>query len=119
MLTFIDMEADNVVGIHVDGKISGQEFDAVAALLEKKMENHPRVRIYAELAPWEGITLEALMKDLRFGLSNWERFDKEAVVTEKEWIKRWAEIGDKMIGSIEVKAFPFEEKDEARQWIQD
>ncbi|HLR25578.1 MAG TPA: STAS/SEC14 domain-containing protein [Fodinibius sp.] len=119
MLTFIDIEADNVVGIRVDGKISGQEFDAVAALLEKKMKDHSKVRIYAELAPWKGITLEALMKDLRFGLSNWKRFDKEAVVTEKKWIKRWAEIGDKMIGSIEVKAFPFEKKEEAKQWIQE
>lgn len=87
MTSFIDIDADNVVGIRIDGKISDQEFDAVTALLEEKMKNHSKVRMYAEIESFGGASLETFMKDLEFGIKNWDRFDKEAIVTEKKRLK--------------------------------
>lgn len=119
MLTFIEMDADNVVGFRIDEKITGESFDEVATRMEKKMETHPKVRLYVEVESFEGFSFEALMKDLKFGLSNWGRFEKEAVVTEKKWMEKLADISDKIVNSIEVKAFPFEEKEQAKKWIQE
>lgn len=119
MLTFIDMDADNVLGFLIDGKITGDEFDEVASQLEKKMENHSQISLYVEVESFEGFSFEALMKDLKFGLSNWDRFEKEAVVTEKKWLEKLADVGDKIIPSIEVKAFPFEEREQAKKWVQE
>ena len=118
MLKFIELNADNVVGFRIDEKIMGKEFDEIATRLEGKMEKHPKVRLYVEVESFEGFSFEALMKDLKFGLSNWSRFEKEAVVTEKKWMEKLATISDKIVPNIEVKAFSFQEKEQAKEWIQ-
>lgn len=118
MTSFIDIDADNVVGIRIDGKISEQEFDAVTALLEEKMKNHSKVRMYAEIESFGGVSLETFMKDLKFGLENWDRFDKEALVTNEEWLENIVHVSDNLFPGIEVEAFSFDEKTAARMWIQ-
>lgn len=118
MITFLDLEADNVVGIKIDGKVNDTSFDALTALLEKKMEKHPRVRIYVELVSFGGASPKTFFKDLKFAFNNWERFDREAIVTQKKWIKKLTEWEDKLFSSIELKAFSFEEREQAKAWIQ-
>lgn len=118
MTNFVELDADNVVGIRIDGKISEQEFDAITALLEKKMKNHSTVRLYAEIESFGGASLETFMKDLKFGLENWDRFDKEAVVTKKEWLEKVIDFSDNIFSGIEVEAFSFDEKEKAKTWIQ-
>lgn len=118
MVSFIEMDATNVVGIRVNGKIEDQEFDAVIALLEKKMQHNARVRIYIEMESFKGFSPKTFFKDLKFGLKNWDRFDKEAVVTEKKWVQKFADIGGKIFSDIEVKAFSLDEKEQAKAWIQ-
>lgn len=117
MLSFVEIEGDKNVGIRIDGKITAQEFDAVAALLNKRMENNPKVSLYAELKSFKGFSAEAFFKDLKFGLSYMNRFEKEPVVTDKKWMQKVSNIGGKIIDSVEVKAFSFDEKEEAKNWI--
>lgn len=119
MFTFLDMEADNVVGIHIDGKINDASFDALVALLEKKMEDHPKVRVYVELKSFKGVSLKTFFKDLKFAFNNWERVDREAIVTQKEWIKKLTEWEDQLFSTIDLKAFSFEEKAQAKKWVQE
>ncbi|WP_234570563.1 STAS/SEC14 domain-containing protein [Rhodohalobacter sp. 614A] len=118
MTGFIDIDADNVVGIRIDGKISEQEFDAITARLEEKMSKHSTVRIYAEIKSLGGMSPETFFKDLKFGLQNWDRFDKEALVTDKKWLEKIIDISDHLFPSIEVEAFSFDEKKKAKIWIQ-
>ena len=61
--------------------------------------------------------IEALIRDMKFGLPNRHRFDKKALVSRKDWFARLVEIGDKLFPSIEVKHFATDQKDEARQWV--
>ena len=119
MLTFIEVAAKNVVGINIRGKISDPEFDAVVALLEKKMQNHAQVRMYVEMESFKGFEPKTFFKDLKFAISNWDRFDKEAIVTEKKWLQKLTDLGSKMFSDIEVKAFSFREKEQAQKWIQE
>jgi hypothetical protein len=94
MTTFIDIDADHVVGINVDGKITGQEFDALTALMEKKMQDHEKVSLYIELTSFEGFSAEAFFKDVKFALSNLDRFEKEALVTDRKWVQKVSTLGD-------------------------
>lgn len=61
MVTFIDTGADHVVGIRIDGKITDQEFDAAAALLEKRMMEYPKVNVYVELLSFGGVESKTLL----------------------------------------------------------
>jgi hypothetical protein len=117
MVNFLETDAKHVVGIRIEGKVEEQEFDAVAALLEKRMQEFPKVNVYVELESFTGMEVRALLKDLKFGLKNLDRFDKEAIVTDKKWVQKIAGASDSLVKDVQVKAFDKNEKDLARKWI--
>ena len=49
-----------------------------------------------------------------FGLSN---FSKAAVVTDKKWVQRIAEVEDKIFKKIDMKCFSTDEKNETIEFL--
>ena len=117
MLTLIPFDDDRVVGARISGKITRPEFDSVAAELEAALEKHEKVRFYAEMETFGGVAMDALFQDLKFGLRHWQRFEREAVVTDANWMRRLAAMADKLFPGIEVKVFGSDEVASARAWI--
>ena len=117
MLTFIDFGEMNIVGIRIDGKITDQEFDQVIEQFEQKFKQYEKVRLYAEMENFGGMEVKAFFKDLKFGLTNFTKFEREAVVTDKKWAQQFATISDPLVPTVEVKAFSYAEKEEAKKWI--
>jgi len=116
MVKIIDFENEKVIGMSIDGKIETGDIELVATLCEKKFKKNEKLSIYVEMKSFNGISLEAFFKDLKFGIKNFGKFDKKAVVTDKSWIKKLGNFSDKLFGSIEIKCFSFEEKNEAQKW---
>lgn len=117
MLHFIELASDRVVGFRIEGKVTNEDFEKVAALVQTRLAAHDKLRIYAEVPEFEGIAIDALFKDLKFALGHWSRFDKEAVVTDKSWLRTATEFAGKLIPHMEVRAFSTREVDAARRWI--
>jgi len=117
MLNIIDFENKKVIGMSIDGKIETGDIELVAGLCEEKFKNNEKLSIYVEMESFDGISLAAFFKDLKFGLKNSGKFDKKAVVTDKAWIQKLGNFSDKLFGSIEIKCFSYEEKDEAHIWV--
>lgn len=117
MLTILDLAADDVVAVKVDGKISTEQFEQVAALVEDKLRRHDKIRMYAEMDSFGGMSAEAFFADLKLAMRHWRQFDKEAVVTDKQWMKTVSEVAGKLLPGIEVRAFPSGAKTEARDWV--
>ncbi len=117
MVKIIDFDNDKVIGLVMDGKITTADIEQVSSLCEDKFERNEKLSIYVEMESFDGISLEAFFKDLKFGIKNFGKFDKKAVVTDKGWVKKLGEFSDKLFGSIEIKCFSFEETEEARNWV--
>ncbi len=45
------------------------------------------------------------------------RFDRAAMVSDSEWLRRTAELEGAVIPGLEVKAFPLKARDEAEAWL--
>jgi hypothetical protein len=116
MIELLAMPGDRVVGVKIDGKIQKADIQAIEAAFAHKFEQFDRVGIYVEVAHLGGITLDALVEDLKFGLSKFQRFAKKAVVSEQQWMNKVAVVSDKLFPSIEVKHFSFAEKADAIAW---
>ena len=91
--------------------------DAVAEALEAALAKHDKVRFYAEMETFGGVAMDALFQDLKFGLRHWQQFEREAVVTDRDWMRRLALLADKLLPSIEVKVFAGDDVDSAKTWI--
>lgn len=118
MVHVLDMALEHVIGFQIDGKIEESEYQKIKTHLLNKMQLVPRLHIYVELRSFEGMDFHAFMKNLRFGFTNLDQFAKEAIVTHKSWVRKIASASNKILPEIDVKAFSFEQIDEAKRWIQ-
>lgn len=117
MIEIIPTETGNVVGFIIDGKIETNDIEKVATLVEEKLKDHDKLRVYVELKHLGGISLEALLEDLKLAIRHVQHVEKKAVVSEQSWLINLAASGAKLFPQIEVKCFSWSEQDQAREWV--
>ncbi len=116
MLELIAIQAKNVVGIRISGKIEKADIEKVKKEVEARLAVFRKLRVYVELESFGGISLEALVADLKWAFPHLKNFEKKAVVSEKGWIGKLVGVGNLLVPGIEVRHFTFEEKREALAW---
>ena len=117
MLDPIPFDDPRVIGIRIDGRIKSSEYARLLDTLKARLARHDTLRLYVEIRSFGGMSAEAFFKDLAFGLKNWDRFEREAVVTDRKWLHSAAWALDRVFPHTEVKAFAPEEAEQARAWI--
>ena len=110
-ITLINQKSDAVIGLNIDGKIEAEDIDRVVQSIEQRLEKIAKLRIYTEVNNWAGISLEAFIKDIKFGLQHFQDFEKEAIVSDREWLESLAAVSNTLFSSIEVKNFTFADKE--------
>lgn len=119
MIEEISFLADNVIGFCIAGKVETQDMTKVIDRIKTVIASCDTVNIYVEIEKFDGVSLGALIEEIKFVFPIFTKFKKEAIVSSKEWIKKFTAIADKLFPSIEVKHFSFEEKDQALKWVQE
>ncbi len=102
-IQLITHRPDNIIGLDIDGWIDAEDIDHVTELIESKLKQGERLRIYAEVNNWSGMSLGAFVKDLRFSLQHLKDFEKEAIVSARKWLETLAAVSNTLFSSIEVK----------------
>lgn len=118
MIDMVSLDSDSVIGCVINGKINSDDIEKISTEIEKRLNTHDKLRVYVEVKDLGGISLDALLKDLKMGFKHYNNFVKKAVVTDKEWMKKIAPAVNKIFTNIDVKCFSFEDKDKARKWVQ-
>ena len=107
----------NVIGFRITEKIETEDLNKIVELIEEKLKQQDKLRIYAEVEDWTGMSLAAFVKDLKFSLQHFRDFEKEAIVSNSKWLKNLANITNSLFSSIEVKHFDSEDKELAWNFI--
>ncbi|MBC6418162.1 MAG: STAS/SEC14 domain-containing protein [Prochloron sp. SP5CPC1] len=118
MIEEISVPADNVIGFCIAGKVEKQDMTKVIDRIKTVLASHDTFNIYVEIKEFDGVSLGVILEKIK-ALSTLTKFKKEAIVSSKEWIKKFTAIADKLFPSIEVKHFSFEEKHQALKWVQE
>ncbi len=113
----IPHKPDQIIGLNIDGWIDGEDIERITKLIEQKLKQGEKLSIYAEVHNWSGMSLTALIQDLKFSLQHFKDFDKEAIVSDRFWLAGLAAVGNTLFSGIEVKHFTFEETDKALDWL--
>ncbi|MBE9048432.1 STAS/SEC14 domain-containing protein [Pleurocapsales cyanobacterium LEGE 10410] len=113
----IPHKPDDIIGLDIDGWIDAEDIDRIAEIIEKRLKQEDKLKIYAEVKNWSGMSLGAFIKDLRFSLQHLNDFEKEAIVSDRKWLEGLAALSNTLFSSIEVKHFTFEERDKALKWV--
>lgn len=117
MIDIIDTGADNILGCRVNGRIEKEDIEKITELVEEKLKDHKKLRIYVEVEKIGLIKPEALFKDIQLAVKHFKKFEKKAVVTDKKWAMKITPIIDKLFPNIDLKCFESSKKAEAQEWV--
>lgn len=118
MLETIAGLPDNVLGIKASGGVTADDYRQVLVpAVEKILAGEGKVRmlfVYDEDVT--GLSAGAAWQDTKVGLGHYTRWEKVAVVTDREWLRHSVDIFGYLVPG-EIKAFTTEEEAEARTWV--
>jgi hypothetical protein len=116
MIEYSEVPETNILEITVDGKVTREEFDEVAARMTAMIERHGEVRLLEVVRDIGGIEPSALWEDFKFGPKHLKDISHTAVVGDQKWLE-WATALVKPFLSAEVRFFRLDQIDEARRWL--
>ncbi|MFD2518389.1 SpoIIAA family protein [Salinimicrobium flavum] len=108
--------AQNVIYTIAEEKLTDEDYDRIIPLLQEKVRSYGKIRWYFEMSDFDGWTLSALWRDLKFDIKNLENIERIAMVGEEKWQKHLTELM-KPFTTAKIEFFPLAERERARNWI--
>ena len=110
----------NRLDIELSGKLSSEEMQtALDELQSKSQDINDGIMLYDvvefHLPSLGAIAIEFSRLPSMFGLIR--KFNKAAVLTDKNWIQKASELEGLLIPGIDIKAFNRDQKEEAESWL--
>lgn len=103
----------------IDGAVDQMAMMQVLGMIGQVSQAHGKVRIYQEVKNIGSVEIDAIIEKIKFlfssGLSVFERV---VIVTDKSWMQKVAALEDKVFIGIDIKAFSFDDKADAINYIQ-
>lgn len=118
MLERIPDLPDHVLGIKASGEVTSDDYHQVLIpAVKAALEGQDKLRLFYVLgADVTGISVGAVWEDVKTGLGHYSRWEKTAVVTDKEWLRHSIDMFGYLIPG-EFKAFSTAEEATARSWV--
>jgi hypothetical protein len=109
---------DNVVALACEGHVTREDYETVLVpIVEAALKQHDKIRLYYQIgADFEGIDPGAVWEDIKVGVEHIMRWERIAVVTDVDWIRRTMRAFSFLIpGKMHI--FSVAETAKARDWI--
>jgi hypothetical protein len=116
MLSYKEYDNAHAVEIVLKGRVSTEEFDAVATRLEAFIARHGKVRVLEIVEDFEGMDASAFWHDIKFSLRHLKDFNRVAIVAKPSTHHLWSSLAAPFM-SCEVEHFAPGEEDAARDWL--
>ena len=111
----LESKADTIFTT-AEGKLNDRDYDIMLPFIKKKIEEHDSIRWYFQMKNFEGWTVSALWRDVKFDLKYNDRLSKVAIVGDKRWHELMANLM-KPFTDAEIKYYDEKDAPEATQWI--
>lgn len=118
MINFLTVKNDLVLALEAEGKVTGDDYQSlVIPAIETKLRQYKKIRLLYELGhEFSGFDLKAMWEDFKLGLKHWTDFEKIALVSDIQWIRRVTQL----IGFIlpyPVEVFHNNQLSQAQEWV--
>ena len=116
MLSYKEYDNAQAVEIVLKGRVSTEEFDALATRLEAFIGRHGRVRVLEIVQDFEGMDASAFWHDIKFSLRHLKDLSRVAIVANPDTHHLWSSLVAPFM-ACEVEHFAPGEEDGARDWL--
>ena len=118
MIEIDDRSRGRVIGLHVSGKIAGDEVGQVLDRLEQAISEHGKVRILVQVESLGTFSPTDFKGDSRLSLDRADDVERVAVVADGILFGTYVKAAAKLVPG-EVRRFKTKELDEAWRWIEE
>jgi hypothetical protein len=118
MLEKISDVPGSVLGFRASGELTGEDYrDVLVPAVEAALRSRDKLRLLYLLGDdVTGFSAGAAWQDAKVGMEHVTRWEKIAVVTDREWIRHSVSIFGYLIPG-EIRAFPAAQEGDARAWV--
>ncbi|MEN6508243.1 MAG: STAS/SEC14 domain-containing protein [Smithella sp.] len=118
MIEVISGLPDQVIGIEAKGKVTRSDYESVIIpLVEKKLRSYKKINfLYYIGDKFSGMEADAMWEDAKVGFSNLRAWNKIAVVSNVDWIRKAVKLFEFVIPG-HVKVFANDQLSEALIWV--
>jgi len=117
MLQPISTAPSNIAAFEASGEVTKEDFDRVIKIVDEKIEQEGELNYLLKLdTPLRNFTFAAWMNDAWLGIKNITKWNRCAIVTDKESVQKFTDMFSKvMIG--EFRGYDQEEYNKAEHWV--
>jgi hypothetical protein len=118
MLERIPDLPDPVLGFRASGELTSDDYrDVLVPAVESALQSRDKLRLLYLLGDdVTGFSAGAAWQDTKVGMEHVTRWEKIAVVTDKEWLRHSVSIFGYLIPG-QIRAFRAAQEAEARAWV--
>lgn len=117
MLELMDGFPAGVVGVRATEEVTAEDYEQVLVpAIDSALADHDKVRLLYELEEEVGYEAGAVWQDTRLGLRHFASFERIAVVTDAEWLRKAVPVFSVLIPG-KIRAFSLAERDAATVWV--
>ena len=119
MISILDLGLD-VIAYSVDGKVHRADIERVFQEVDLRLAAGGKFSVYLEVVSIPGITLPALLKDLKLAAQRIDvlgRVEKAALVTDSKWIRMAVPFDDKTMKGVQIRVFNLKDRLAAQTWV--
>lgn len=113
----IETEGNIVYSVAIE-KLNDEDYNKLIPVLNHKIGAYETIRWYFEMRDFDGWSVSAAWRDIKFDFKNKEHLEKVAMVGAKKWEEAITQFM-KLFTSTEIRFFELEEREEAQKWIRD
>lgn len=116
----IEKTADNVITMSVSGRIEKAGINEAVTMLDDMLAQMQTANILVDLTHYEGMSMEALIADTRYGLTHLNELNKYkriAVITDKDWIEALIWLENKVFSQSDMRCFETDEREKAEAFV--
>ncbi|MBM7693926.1 hypothetical protein JOC77_003370 [Peribacillus deserti] len=118
MLSILPSRYDDTIAVEFSGKAIKEDAEKLEQNVQQRFNDHTHFNILAVMQDLDGSTFQGMVHGLKFDAKRWSQFNKFAVISEKNWLKNAAQLGNILPG-IKSKHFTKDQVEEAWDWIKD
>jgi len=108
----------NYLGYRLAGELHDVDYQTLGLDVEDALASHDRVNILVQIDSFEGIDLQAVWDDLKFGGKYRNRINKFAVVSDQHW-SEWVSKTAQPLYTHESRYFHADELNTAWTWLRE
>lgn len=111
-----EMTYGNVLEVDLHGKLCREDFERICPDTERLISQYGKIRILVTMRDFEGWDMGAFWEDLKWEAKHFNDVERLAMVGDERW-QKWMTSFCKPFTTAEVRYFPFEQLEEAQEWV--